>query len=245
MATDRPREPERARTGPGRVLAGLAAAVIVAASFSACDDAALGLDGGSDGDSPPEQAPSADLTFLSPADDAPDLLLGDSDGDGIPDTTFVATAGEDLRVEVYYQDPDDEPGEEGDRFLRFELDDESLLRYPEDHPNGRGGEEFADGDTVHITLQVAGDTLLAEFGPSGLEFDPEEPAELEMRWIEADRDTDDDGEEDLDDREEDLDLWKQEQPGEQWQRLDAIAEDLELDRVEVEVRSFTRFAMAI
>lgn len=245
MSNHRSRTSERARSGAGRALTGLSTALLLAAAVAlhGCDDTTLGLDGES-GDDPPEQAPSSNLTFLEPSADAPPLLLGDSDGDGIPDTTFVATAGEDLRVEVYYQDPDDEPGEEGDRFLRFELDNESLLRYPEDHPNGRSGQEFADGDTVHITLQVAGDTLLADFAPSGLEFDSEEPAELRMRWTNADRDTDDDGDEDLDDRAEDLDLWKQEQPGEDWIRSGDLKE-LEVDRVRAFLDSFTRWALAL
>lgn len=244
MPTDRSRDPESARAGAGRGRAGLAAVVLAAAvTLHGCDDATLGLDGDPD-DETREEAPSSSLAFLSPSPDAPPLLLGDSDGDGAPDTTFVATAGEDLRVEVHYQDPDDEPGEEGDRFLRFELEENSLLRYPDDHPDGRAGEEFGPGDTVHITLEVAGDTLLADFEPSGLQFDPEARAELRMRWTNADRDTDDDGEDDLDDREDELDLWKQEQPGEDWIRSGDLKE-ADVDRIRAFLGSFTRFAMAI
>lgn len=240
MLSDRSGTRERTPSGAGRALAGLSTAVLLAATVAlhGCDDTALGLDG----DSGDDRAPSSELTFLEPSPDAPRLLLEDSDGDGIPDTTFVATAGQDTTIEVYYEDPED--GGQGDRFLRFELDEESLLRYPDDHPDGRAGQEFTDGDTVHITLQVAGDTLLADFAPSGLEFDPEEPAELRMRWTNADRDTDDDGDDDLDDREDELDLWKQEQPGEDWIRSGDLKE-LEVDRIRAFLDSFTRFAMAI
>lgn len=222
------------------VLAGLALAATLTAGCG--ENNPLDPNGGSDGgDSPPRQAPSSDLTFLRQSSDAPPLLLGDSDGDGLGDTTFVATRGEDLDVEIYYEDAD-EPGTQGDRFLEFELDDESLLRYPDDHP--RAGDRFRAGDQVTITLQVAGDTILADFQPSGLQFNPDEPAELEMRWSNADRDLDDDGEDDLDEREDEIDVWKQEQPNADWIQEQGI-EDLELDRIEAELESFTRWALAV
>lgn len=212
-------------TGEGVSL--LALAVLLAAALAAgCGDDVVSPE------DPPQFKSTAELTFLRPAEDAPPLLLGDSDGDGIRDTSFVATRGENLEVEIFYEDRDTQ-GERGDRFLEFELEEESLFRYPD-------GREFQPGDTVTITIQVAGDTLLAEFEPDGLEFDPDEPAELEMRWIEAETDVDDDGEED----EEEFDLWKQEREDEPWERSGDL-KDVDRDRIRALIRSFTRWALAV
>lgn len=188
-----------------------------------------------------DQKTTAELTFLRPAADAPPLLLGDGDGNGIPDTSFVATSGRDTVIEVFYEDPD-QPGTEGDRFLRFELDDASLARYPDDHPGA--GAAFQPGDTVTITIEVASDTLLANFGPDGLRFSTDDPAELEMRWIRADRDTDGDGNDDLDETEDRVDLWRQEREDEPWSRTGEL-KDVDGDRIRAFIESFTRWALAV
>lgn len=189
---------------------------------------------GDDGVTDPGETgvPEARLTFLQPADTAPPLLT--------TDTSVVATRGQQLDLQIFYEDPDD-PGQPGDRFLRFELDEESLLRYPEDHP--REGALFGPGDTVTIHVRVAGDTLLADFGPDGLQFSPDRPAELRIRYAEADRDTDGDGE-DEEDFEDEVDLWRQEAPGEDWFRIGRL-KDFDLDEIEADLESFTRFAAAI
>lgn len=176
--------------------------------------------------------PEAQLTFVQPSDTAPPLLT--------TDTSVVATRGEELDVEIFYEDPDD-PGQRGDRFLRFQLDEESLLRYPDDHP--MAGANFGPGDTVTIRIRVSTDTLLADFGPDGLRFDRDEPAELRIRYAEGDRDTDDDGE-DEEDFEDEVDLWRQEAPGEEWFRVGRL-KDFEADEIEADLDSFTRFAAAI
>lgn len=220
--------PER----PSTVPLALARAPIVAAlglALVACgDDPPTSPNGGSARDTVAE----GDLAFVRPADEAPPLLT--------TDTSFVATRGEDLRVEIFYEDPD-EPGTAGDRFLRFELDEESLARYPEDHP--RSGAAFGPGDTITISLRISTDTLKAEFSPAGLRFDPDERAELEMRWVEADRDVDDDGEEEPD-FEEEVDLWKQEAPAEPYVRIGEL-KDVERDELRAFLDSFTIFAVAI
>lgn len=249
MSNDRMTRDEPGLRGDGRRLTALAAVLVAAAvTLHGCDaDLGIGPDGGSDGDDPPQQAASGDLTFLRQASSAPELLLGDSDGDGLRDTTIVATRGEDTEVEIFYEDPED--GGEGDRFLEFELEEESLLRYPDGHPDTqageeRAGQEFSDGDTVHIEIRVRGDTLAAEFVPSGLQFDPDEPAELEIRWSHADPDTDDDGDDELDDQEDQVDLWRQEEPGADWIRSGDF-KDVERDRLRGLLESFTIFALAM
>lgn len=194
-----------------------------------CAPLLTGCDGEPEITEPPG---TTDLLFLRPAASSPPLLTRD--------TSFVATHGEDLRVEIFYEDPD-APGQPGERFLRFELDEESLDRYPEDHP--AAGAPFEAGDTVTIRLRVARDTLLADFEPSGLRFDSDEPAELELRYLEADPDFDDDGDDDPE-LEDDIDLWRQETPGAPWVRIGDF-KDLERDEIRAFLDSFTRFAAAI
>jgi hypothetical protein len=57
----------------------------------------------------------------------------------------------------------------------------SLLRYPANHPT-RPGDVFSPGDTVWIRVLVDPQVLVATFEPSGLAFNPVEPAELEIRY---------------------------------------------------------------
>jgi hypothetical protein len=183
---------------------------------------------------PPDGLPDASLTFLRPASLAQPLLT--------TDTSFVATRGEELDVRLFYAP---EPGSSdpvGERFLEFELDEESLLRYPATgHP--KAGQLFQDGDTITIHLHVQTDTLLVEFEPSGLQFDIAEPAELELRYGNADDDYDNDGESDPE-SEEDIDMWRQEKPGDPWFRVGEI-KDVDQDRIRARLTSFTRYALAI
>lgn len=243
MSNDRETRDEPDLPGGGRRLVALAAILVAAVvALHGCEaDLGVGPDGGSDDDDPPQQAPSGDLTFLRQDASAPELLLGDSDGDGFRDTTIVATRGQDTELEIFYEDPDD--GGQGDRFLEFELEEESLESYPDDHPDN-AGESFQPGDTVHIEIRVRGDTLAAEFLPSGLQFNPDEPAELEMRWSHADPDTDDDGDDELDEQEDELDLWRREEPDADWIRSGDF-KDVERDRIRGLLESFTVYSLAI
>ncbi len=110
------------------------------------------------------------------------------------------------------------PGEDsGEKFLEFELEDTSLLRYPADHPT-RPGPAFQPGDTVWIRITVDPNLLIASIEPSGLQFNPADPAELEIRYAEADDDYDDDGDPDPE-LEDEIDLWRQESPGDDWERV--------------------------
>lgn len=185
----------------------------------------------------------SELTFLHFASEA---SSGDSDdintstawqtgSDGVTllttDTSFVATRGEPLSVELFYVSDDDSGAAK--RFLEFELDAGSLASYPPDHP--RAGDAFLPGDTITISIRVATDTLMAKLAPGGLKFDPDAPAKLEISYGSADFDPAD---------EEEIDLWKQESVGEPWFRVGEI-QNLELDTVEATLRSFTRYAMAI
>lgn len=214
------------RTGPRRpwrILVPALAAVLLAGC------------GGSDPSGPdPGGVPGEGLFFLRPAVDAPPVLTSD--------TTVVATRGEQLRVELFYADEDD-PSQPGDRFLRFDLREESLLRYPEDHP--RQGGTFQPGDTISIHISVSRDTLSVDMGPDGLRFADDEPAELEITYRQADDDFDDDGEADPE-LEENINMWRQETPGSLWFRETSFMDlDVDLDEVEADITSFTVYALAI
>lgn len=225
--------PERRQTrggGSGRGRPGarpLATAVVAATlALGGCGDDIVDP-GGDDPQQP--RASTSELTFLRQSADAPPFFQFDGD------TSFVATRGRDTTIEIRYVDPED-PTQPGEDFLEFDLEDESLARFPD-------GREFRPGDQVTITISMRGDTILADFEPSGLEFNPDEPAELEMRFHRADPDTDDDGQDDLEDREEDVRLWKQEQPGEDWLQF-AERPDVSLDQIRADITSFTRWALA-
>ncbi|MDT8436317.1 MAG: hypothetical protein RRA92_06130 [Gemmatimonadota bacterium] len=206
-----------------------AACFAVVLAGAACGDDGPAGPGDGDGNTVPE----AQLLFLRQAASAPPLETTSLE--------FVATAGERTSVEIRYQP---RPGEDsGERFLRFELEDGSLLRYPPDHPT-RPGQAFQPGDTVHIRITVDDPALFrATFEPSGLEFSAAAPAELEFAYPEADGDFDDDGLEDPE-LEEEIDIWRQENPGDDWERAGTL-QDIELDEVEATLTKFSRYGLAI
>ena len=80
------------------------------------------------------------------------------------------------------------------------------------------------------------DRFLVEFNPSGLQFNPDRPARLEMHYAEADG-------EDLE-RETEIELWRQESPGEPWELVASVRLE-EFDEIEAQLFGFTRYALAI
>ncbi|HEX2091862.1 MAG TPA: hypothetical protein VHG28_05635 [Longimicrobiaceae bacterium] len=111
------------------------------------------------------------------------------------------------------------------------------------HPDGRRVEA---GDSVRITVRALDpEAFRFEFEPSGLRFAPDQPARLRISYWWADRDYNGDGKEDGDDRkiEENLGLWRQERPGELWNRV--VAERNESDyEIRANILGFTRYAVA-
>ncbi len=182
---------------------------------SACADDSTG---------PTQQSvPEDQLTFLRPADNAPPLAQSS--------VSFWAVRGEDTEVRLFYVG--------GDEFLEFEVDDESLLRRPD-------GSLFAEDDSIQITITVVDQQrLVVDFQPTGLLFDPDEPAELSIRYANTDDDLNGDGEvdEEDDELEAQFSIWRQTNPGDPWFRIGtAVFEDLE--EVEADITSFTRYAIA-
>lgn len=151
--------------------------------------------------------------------------------------SFWAVKGDDRELEIRYLP--DEPGGEGEEFLEFRVPAEGLLRRP-------GGSFFADGDSILITVTLSPDgRFLFDFQPSGLQFDPEHPARLDITYRGVDDDLDGDGDVDGDDDdlESRLRVWKQERPGEPWFPIGTLHIE-DFDEIEGEITSFTGFCIA-
>lgn len=154
------------------------------------------------------------------------------------DTSFWAVRGQDSELVVRYVPL---AGEDvGEEFLTFKVNAASLHRKP-------NGDPFAVGDSIaiHVTIDDGG-RFLFDFEPSGLVFNPNEPAELEIEYRLLNGDLDDDGDVDDDDAEleQSLQLWKQEAPGELWFPVGTIIFE-ETDEIEGVIDSFTGFAVAV
>ena len=153
-----------------------------------------------------------------------------------PVDSFYAKKGEDRELRIYFQDP---VGGSGEEYVRFRVDAGSLLRRPD-------GTLFQVGDSVLITVRVVDPAqIYFEFEPNGLTFNPSLPAQLKIDYDETGGDLDDDGDVDNDDDDIEgvIDLWRQELPGQDFVKLGAVKLE-ELDEIEADVLGFTRYAIA-
>ena len=154
------------------------------------------------------------------------------------DTSFWAVRGRDTTFVLRYQPQSGE--QEGEEFLAFRVRQDALL----ERPNGTA---FAEGDSIeiHIAVDETG-RFLFDFQPSGLKFDPDEPAELRVYYLGLDGDLDGDGDVDADDNdiEENLRIWRQEAPGDLWYPVGTIRLK-DIDELRGEIEGFTGFAVAI
>lgn len=153
-----------------------------------------------------------------------------------PVDSFYAKRGEDREVRIYFQDSG---GGQGEEYLRLRVNANSLSSLPDGTP-------IAAGDSVLIHVSVVDPTqMLFEFQPSGLQFDPANPAELKIHYDHADGDINDDGKADSTDDllEHTLAIWRQENPGDPFVRLSSLL-TLELDEADANITGFTRYALA-
>ncbi|HEX7050143.1 MAG TPA: Ig-like domain-containing protein [Longimicrobiales bacterium] len=173
----------------------------------------------------------SELQFLSFSSSSGSTPMGSAT------TSFWAVRGENRSAEILYGP---EAGEAaGEELLTFEVPGNSLLEYPDGTP-------FDRGDSVQITIHLdAEGRFVFRFEPSGLRFDPEHPAELEIDYRGADLDLDGDGDVDAEDdeAERELYLWKQEREGDPWLRLGTVKLE-DLDELEAKIDGFTGFAVA-
>lgn len=194
--------------------------IAVATAMAACSDSSAP-------DGTDVRPPSALTILRLPATSAPIWNPVDS---------FWAKKGEDRELRIYFEDPEGGPGEE---YVRLRVDAPSLQAYPDGTP-------IAVGDSVLITVRVVDpQEIQFEFSPAGLTFDPEEPAELKIEYAETEGDLDDDGDVDTDDDaiEQEMTIWRQEQPGDDYVRIGGLKFE-ELDEIEAELLGFTRYAIA-
>jgi hypothetical protein len=193
----------------------------LAASVLSCSDS--GEPNGHDPSKPPSE-----LTILRLSEGSPPLFN--------PVVSFYAVRGQNREARIFF---DDGQGREGDEYLRLRLDDASLLAYPD-------GTEFADGDSVLITIRVVNPArTLFELEPSGLQLNPQDPAALRIRYQRVDNDLNEDGKVDVEDVELEVTLaiWRQETPGDPFVRLGTTLR-ADLDEVEATLDGFSRYALA-
>jgi hypothetical protein len=143
-----------------------------------------------------------------------------------------AVKGQNRVLSLGYTDSSDE-------FMRLEIPANALLR-------DANGALLQPGDSVRITVQLGTDRrLLFHFEPSGLQFNPAEPARLHINYSHLYGDLDGDGS--IDEEDEQLELrariWRQEGPGDAWYPIGTMKE-LEADEARSDVISFTGFVIA-
>jgi hypothetical protein len=150
--------------------------------------------------------------------------------------SFYAKQGEDRELRIYFQDGS---GGQGEEYLRLRIDAPTLLALPDGSPVLPG-----DSVLVHV-LVVEPVQMLFELEPSGLMFNPADPARLKIHYSHAGGDLNDDGLVNAADAaiESTLAIWRQEKPGDPFVRLTS-ALSLELDEVEAELTGFSRYALA-
>jgi hypothetical protein len=175
----------------------------------------------------PEQKAEDDLTIVR--FDAVRFQTAQKSG------SFWAVKGDERRLELRYADSS---GPGGPEFLEFRVPDDALLRRPD-------GTTFQEGDSVLITVSVdAGGRFIFDFQPSGLVFNPDDPAELEINFTLADRDFNGDGVIDASDEQlkAQLSIWKQEVTNTPWLKLQTLR--VREDEIRADVTGFTGFACA-
>jgi hypothetical protein len=200
----------------------LAAAALTAA---ACSDSTS-----SGGGTPP-----SDLTFLRLAPTAPPLCA-DSTG------AWFIKNGQDKSIQLVFPESGqlaDCAGGSTEEFASLAVKKLSLMRRPD-------GTLVSDGDSVFISLKwVGNDSILFEFQPTGLVFDPAEAPELKIHYTEAGSDLNHDGRVDGEDDnvETRLDIWRQERPGDPFFQV-GTGKIEDQNEVEARLNGFSRFALA-
>jgi hypothetical protein len=178
----------------------------------------------------PGGTPEASLQFLKPAAGA--ALTKDS-------VTFWAVKGQNREVAMYYRPV--VGSTDSVRFLRFKVDNTSLLLRPD-------GSAIAVGDSVRITIKILDfSKLITQFLPSGLTFSPLKPAELRLDFGHCDQDFNHDGVVNQSDTNlvPTFAIWKQEALGQPWVKLtSAIEVNGSFTEVKADVTGFTNHAVA-
>lgn len=154
-----------------------------------------------------------------------------------PSVSFWAVRGQSRSTAILFQDDDGDIEE----LLKFTVPSNGLLTAPD-------GRRYAVGDSVRITITLVDPArLLFDFQPSGLRFNPLDPAQLEIEYGDATGgDIDDDG--DVDTRDAELSarlaIWLQENASSPFFRVESSRNDEVIDEIEADVLGFTRYGIA-
>jgi hypothetical protein len=153
-----------------------------------------------------------------------------------PEQSFYAVQGEDRELRIFFQD---QGGGEGEEFLRLRIRSRSLQARPDGSP-------ILPGDSVLITVRIEDPAnILFQMEPSGLAFDPGEPAELKIHYDHADHDFNQDGSIDVFDAEirNRLAIWRQESAGDPFVKLGSVNVENQ-EEINAEILGFSRYAIS-
>jgi hypothetical protein len=182
----------------------------------------------SDSSAPDPIKPPADLRVIQLPQTHPPL---------VSDTvSFMAVKGQNAQGSIFFAGGE---GEDDDEYVRLTISGNSLLAYPDGTP-------MVDGDSVRITLRVvSSDSILFQFEPSGLAFDPDHPARLRIRYNQCNGDYNDDHHVDQTDAEilGQMAIWRQPLLSDPYTRLGSVRIGEE-DGIEANLTGFSRYAIA-
>jgi hypothetical protein len=178
------------------------------------------------GPTEPEELPQEELIFLRATPDAPPLAALQAQ--------VWARRGEGRRIEIPYARVGSYGG---DRCLELNIPGDALWKRPD-------GTLYQPGDSVLITVTVSNPNQFHfRFEPSGLQFNPQHPAELRISYKWADRDFNGDGVINDADRNFTFAVWRQETLAAPWYRLRTEKDD-NVQEARADVLGFTGYALA-
>jgi hypothetical protein len=173
--------------------------------------------------------PPGELNLIRLAQTSPPILN--------PEQSFYAVQGEDRELRIHFEEP--LGGGEGEEYLRLRVRPASLRARPDGSP-------ISAGDSVLITVRIVDPAnILFEMEPSGLSFNPGEPAELKIHYNHADHDFNEDGtvnnlDTDIKNR---LAIWRQQALTDPFVRLGSVnLEDSE--EINADILGFSRYAIS-
>lgn len=176
---------------------------------------------------PPTVLPTSQLHVV--AQDTTYHLLADS-------ASFYAKVGVDRQLALFYRSY---AGDTGEAFLVLQVGAASLLKHPDGTP-------FQLGDSILITVTVPDTTRFDfVFSPTGLQFDPNNPAHLHIEYNYANHDYNGDGRLDSEDDHVQtlLNVWRREPPDTVWTN-EGAANSPEFEELEARIVSFSHYAVA-
>lgn len=199
-----------------------------AAALLALAAVVAGVEGCGNDPVQPVTRPAGDLNILRRSAAAPPLVSNTA--------SFWAVKGQDRELRMFYASTGQSGS--GAEFLRLRVNASTLLSRPD-------GSAVAQGDSVLITVSADPALMAVDFQPSGLRFSSSEPAELKIRWAEADDDLNHDGKVDGTDAalKDKLAIWRHESANDPWDRLATILK-LDVEEAEAKLTGFSGYAVA-